>query len=229
MDPGPLSNEPEMESYAHMMQLVMLLTGLLFAWRDRDDFFAAGNLSIFYPAVSPRSGRKVRRKLAFRGPDFFVVLGARKKPLRNSWVVENEDGKYPDVIVEVLSDSTRAADRGKKKEIYEKIFRTPEYFLFDPKRSTLDGYRLSRGRYVRIAQDASGHLPSKRLGFSLGLCDTPSIGCKMVRLFTPEGEMVALPQEAAEQEGARADRERARADRLAAKLRALGVEPDPPG
>ena len=74
----------------------------------------------------PRTGRPARKKLAFRGPDFFVALGARPKPRRNSWVVENEGGKYPDVIVEILSKRTQAADRGEKKAIYEKVFRTPE-------------------------------------------------------------------------------------------------------
>src|SRR5262245_6743031 len=120
LDPGPLSHEPQMETHIHMMQVVYLLTSLMWLWRDRSDYFASGNLSIYYPAVSARTGRTVRHKLAFRGPDFFVVLGAKPKPVRNSWVVENEDGKYPDVIVEVLSRSTRANDRGKKKAIYER-------------------------------------------------------------------------------------------------------------
>jgi hypothetical protein len=60
----------------------------------------------------------------FRGPDFFVVLGAEKKE-RKSWVVWQEDGKYPNVIVELLSDSTASVDRGLKKEIYQNTFRTP--------------------------------------------------------------------------------------------------------
>src|SRR4051812_12453137 len=107
LDPGPLSHEPQMETHVHMMQVVYLLTSLMWWWRDRKDYFASGNLSIYYPAVTTQTGRTVRRKLAFRGPDFFVVLGAKSKPRRNSWVVENEDGQYPDVIVEVLSKSTR--------------------------------------------------------------------------------------------------------------------------
>jgi Uma2 family endonuclease len=247
LDPGPLSNEPQMETHAHMMEVLLLLTSLGWWWRDRRDYFASGNLSIFYPVVSRRTGQKVRKKLAFRGPDFFLVLGAKPKPIRNSWVVENEDGKYPDVIVEVLSQKTRATDRGKKKEIYEKIFRTPEYFLFDPAKGTLEGYRLVRGRYVRIAPDAHGRLPSERLGLSFGLHEHPELGRQMARLFTPDGGLVPIPHEAAleatvnearqaaraEQEAARAEQEAARATRveqerarLAAKLRELGVDPD---
>ena len=243
-----------MESHAHVMELVMLLTGLQYAWRGRSDYFASGNMSIFYPVKSPRTGRTVRRKLAFCGPDFFVVLDPIQKPMRNSWVVQNEGGKYPDVIIEVLSNRTRRNDRTKKKAIYEKTFKTPEYFLFDPIKSTLEGHRLVRGRYHPIALDTFGHLPSERLGLALGLVDTPSIGCEMARFFTPEGELVPLPPEAAEREAARAERaerdkereaaraeraerdkerEAARAERaerdkelLVAKLRALGLDPD---
>jgi len=200
-----------METHVHMMQVVVLLTSLLWWWRARTDFFASGNLSVYYPSVSPNTGRTVRRKLAFRGPDFFMVLGAKPKPRRNSWVVENEDGKYPDVIVEVLSKRTRAADRGKKKAIYEKIFRTPEYFLFDPETSRLDGFRLVKGRYVAIKPDAHGRLPSERLGLAFGLQEDPSLDGKVARLFTPEGALVPSPHEAAE--------------RFSAKLLSLGVDP----
>lgn len=247
LDPGPLSIEPEMETHAHVMELVILLTSLEYAWRGRSDYFASGNLSIFYSVASPRTGRAVRRKLEFCGPDFFVVLDPIKKPTRNSWVVQNEGGKYPNVIVEVLSNRTRKNDRGKKKSIYEQVFKTPEYFLFDPAKSTLEGYRLAQGHYETIAPDASGHLPSEQLGLALGLVDMPPLGRKMARLFTLKGELVPLPPEAAEREEARAKREEARAkreaararreaaradraerdrERLAAKLRELGVDPD---
>jgi len=40
------------------------------------------------------------------------------------------DGKYPNLIVEILSDSTAAIDRGLKKQLYQ-AFRTPDYFWFD--------------------------------------------------------------------------------------------------
>jgi len=44
-------------------------------------------------------------------PDFFVVLGTEKKD-RKSWVVWQKEGKYPNVIVEVLSDKTVSVDKG---------------------------------------------------------------------------------------------------------------------
>lgn len=239
-DPGPLSHEPPMESYLHVMTFFLLMASLRWWWRDRTDWFAAGNLSIYYPTISPETGRKTRKKLAFRGPDFFLVLGVDPTRKRNSWVVENER-KYPDLIVEILSPSTQQKDRGEKKTIYEKIFKTPEYFLFDPETLELEGYHLVRGRYAAIRPDARGRLWSERLELAFGVHED------RLRLFTAEGALVPLPEEAAQgavnqikRATARSkqlmhdkaqlvrDKERIaqRSLRLAAKLRALGVDPD---
>ena len=246
-DPGPLSNEPEMEGVFHVLTFFYLLSSLRWYWREKKNWFAIGNLSVFYPEYSRRAGRMIRKKLSFRGPDFFVVLGVNPDLPRNSWVVERE-GKYPDVIVEILSKSTAKNDRGEKKTIYERIFQTPEYFLFDPDTHVVEGYRLVDGRYSPITPDAYGHLWSERLELSFGTHG------EHLRLFTDEGALVPLPDEAAsqammERELARAEKEfatiRARFvqkendrlsrerkklvdknERLAAKLRSLGVDPD---
>ena len=113
-----------METELHLRQLMLLIQSLELLWKDRQDFYAFGNLTIYY---SPNQ----RKSEYFRGPDFFVVLGVARKP-RKSWVVWEEDGKYPHVIIDILSDSTAETDRGLKKEIYQETFRTPNYFWFDP-------------------------------------------------------------------------------------------------
>ena len=106
---------------------------------DRSDYYASGNLTIYY---SPQQ----RKSEQFRGPDFFVVLGTERKP-RKSWVVWEEDGKYPNVLVEMLSPKTAATDRGLKKQIYQDIGRTPDYFWFDPETLECKGFHLVDGRY----------------------------------------------------------------------------------
>ena len=103
-DSDLLSDEPPLETYLHLQQMLLLLKCLDWWWRDRNDYFAAGNLTIYYSPHQIKSQD-------FRGPDFFVVLGTERKP-RKSWVVWEEAGKYPNVIVELLSPSTAATDRG---------------------------------------------------------------------------------------------------------------------
>ncbi|MFO0762288.1 MAG: Uma2 family endonuclease [Byssovorax sp.] len=207
--PGDLdSNEPEMETYLHLVQMILLLESLELFWKDRDDFFAAGNLTVYF---SPRQLKSEQ----FRGPDFFVVLGTDRRP-RKSWTVWEEDGRYPNVIVEILSDSTRALDRGLKKQIYQDVFRTPDYFWFDPETCELAGFHLVDGRYAPIVPGADSKLWSAQLGLFLAVHEGK------LRFFTEQGALLPAAKEIAEQ--ARVAEERAA--RLAEKLRALGVDPD---
>ncbi|OUC12755.1 MAG: hypothetical protein B0A82_20445 [Alkalinema sp. CACIAM 70d] len=204
--PGDLySDEPPLESSLHLQQLVLLLKCLEWLWRDRADYFCAGNLTIYY---SPRQ----RKSEDFRGPDFFVVLGAEKRP-RKSWVVWEENGQYPHVIVELLSDSTATTDRGFKKQLYQDTFRTLDYFWFDPESLEFQGFHLVDGQYEAIVPNAVGLLWSQQLGLYLGVYE------QQLRFFTASGELVLTPEESH-------DRLTESHDRLAAKLRELGVDPD---
>lgn len=132
------SDEPELESSLHLQQIILLLQCLEWLWQDRNDFFAAGNLSVYYIYNSPEQPTKLRD---FCGPDFFVVLDTVRKN-RKSWMVWKEGGKYPNVIVEILSDSTAKVDRSEKKQLYQDVFRLPDYFYFDPVTLEFAGFTL---------------------------------------------------------------------------------------
>ncbi len=58
------SNEPPVESDLHLRQILLLISSLEWLWSDRQDFFASGNLTIYY------SPRQIKSQ-DFRGPDFF--------------------------------------------------------------------------------------------------------------------------------------------------------------
>jgi Uma2 family endonuclease len=232
--PGDLySDEPPLESDLHLKQMILLIQCLELFWQNRNDFYVAGNLTIYY------SNRQLKSE-KFRGPDFFAVLGTERKP-RKSWVVWEEEGKYPNIIVEVLSNSTAATDRDLKKQIYQDTFRTPDYFWFDPNSLEFKGFYLSNGEYQPLEASEQGWLWSEQLGLFLGIYE------EQLRYFTPEGEILPTPQELAQQETLRAEQEAQRADReaqraeqqtqraeqeaqraerLAAKLRELNIDID---
>ncbi|MBD2295529.1 Uma2 family endonuclease [Anabaena sphaerica FACHB-251] len=211
--PGDLySDEPPLETDLHRLQMTLLIQCLEWLWQNRNDFYASGNITIYY---SPRQLKSEH----FRGPDFFVVLDTERKP-RKSWVVWEEDGKYPNVIVELLSDSTAKTDKGLKKQIYQDIFRTPEYFWFDPQNLEFAGFVLLAGKYQPIEPNDQGWLWSQQLGLFLGVEENN------LRFFTAEGELVPTPEEVAKQEKIRAEEEKRCSDRLAAKLRELGIDPN---
>jgi Uma2 family endonuclease len=204
--PGDLySDEPPLETELHLRQIILLLKCLEWLWRDRNDFYVAGNLTIYY---SPQQ----RKSSDFRGPDFFVVLGTQRKT-RKSWVVWQEEGKYPNVIIEILSPKTAIVDREDKKKIYQDTFRTPDYFWFDPDTLEFVGFHLVDGTYQPLEPNSEGQLWSQQLGLYLGVIQ------QKLRFFTAEGELVPTPEEVAESETQRADR-------LAAKLRELNIDPD---
>ena len=215
------SDEPPLESYLHLQQMMLLLNCLDWLWRDgrktgpeghRTDYFAAGNLTIYYNA------RKLKSK-DFRGPDFFVVLGTEKRP-RKSWMVWEEEGRYPNVIVELLSHSTANSDRGLKKEIYQSTFRTPEYFWFSPDTLEFQGFMLERGVYHPIIPNEQGHYLSEQLQLFLGVYE------EQLRFFATDGQLLPTPKEAAMESSQRAATEQLRNEKLTAKLRELGVDPD---
>ncbi|MDB9525775.1 Uma2 family endonuclease [Oscillatoria sp. CS-180] len=232
--PGDLySDEPTLETDLHLRQMLLLITSLEWLWQDRNDFFATGNLTIYF------SPKQIKNQ-DFRGPDFFVVLDTERRS-RKSWVVWEEDGKYPNVIIEVLSDSTAKADRTTKKQIYQDTFRTPEYFWIDPDTLEFAGFVLMAGEYQPIAPNDAGQLWSRQLDLYLGIRESK------LRLFTPDGELVPTPTEAAkiaqqeteevqqqaeqaqqqaEQAQQQAEQAQEKANRLAARLRELGVDPD---
>ncbi|MBD2103545.1 Uma2 family endonuclease [Leptolyngbya sp. FACHB-261] len=221
-----LSDEPEMESSLHYLQLLILVTCLEWLWRGREDFFIGANLTIYF-------SRQQLRNRDFRGPDFFLVKDTEKRP-RKSWVVWEEDGRYPDLIIELLSSSTADTDRNLKKTLYQDRFRTPEYFWFSPETLEFAGFRLHGRQYEAITPIAQGWLWSQELELYLG------VDAGQLRYFTAEGERVPTPEEAAQQQQQRAEQEQlraeqaelalqqaqTRAEQLQEQLRALGIDPE---
>jgi Uma2 family endonuclease len=213
------SDEPEMESSLHYIQLSLLVACLEWLWRDRNDFFIGANLTVYY------SEQQLRNR-DFRGPDLFLVRNTQKHP-RRSWVVWQEDGKYPDIIIELLSESTARVDRNEKKVLYQNRFRTPEYFWFDPEDLEFAGFRLIGREYQPIAASEFGRLWSDTLELYLGIYEGK------LRYFSPDGLLVPTPEEAAlqaqqqaQQAQQQAQQAQQRAEKLANQLRELGIEPE---
>ena len=167
---------------------------------------------------------------------------------RPSWVVWEEDGQYPNLIIELLSESTENVDRGIKKQLYQDRFRTPEYFWFSPDNLEFRGYRLVGHEYQEIPTTSANQRWSEELGLYLG------VEQGKLRYFTTSGQLIPTTQEAALQEMAiaesaqqqaqqakneaqqaqneaqqaqqEAQQEKLRADTLAAYLRSLGINPE---
>jgi Uma2 family endonuclease len=199
-DELPYSDGVPMESERHLLQMHLLIEPLKLHWSGRADGYVGGNMFVYFSLEHVKNQD-------FRGPDFFAVLGVPKRE-RKSWVVW-EEKKGPDVVIELLSESTAALDKGEKKRIYQDELRVPEYFWYDPFSGELAGFSLRDGRYRPLKLDHEGRLKSAVLGLGLRRWEGvyEDVQARWLRWADEEG--VPLPTRA-EQEKARAEQAEAR-------------------
>jgi Uma2 family endonuclease len=217
------SDEPPLETDFHREQIDLLIRLLKYWWKDRPDFYISGNLTVYYNAQQ-------LKKRDFRGPDIFVVLGAEKRD-RRSWAIWEEGGKYPNVVIELLSSSTATVDKGEKRDLYQDVWRVPDYFWFHPETMEFAGFHLVNGRYEPIIPTEDGWFWSEQLGLYLGIHE------QQLRWFTEQGQLIPLPEEqerqakeqerqAKEQERQAKEQAQQRTEQLEALLRAQGIDPN---
>jgi Uma2 family endonuclease len=231
------SDEPPLETDFHRNQIDLLIRLLKYWWHDRSNFYISGNLTVYY-------NQQQLKKQDFRGPDVFVVLGVEKRD-RRSWAVWEEGGKYPNVVIELLSSSTASVDKSTKKDLYQDIWQVPDYFWFHPETLEFAGFYLINGRYQAIPPTETGWLWSEQLELYLGIHE------QQLRWFTAEGQLIPLPEEAERQAKEQAQQAEAqerqakkqaqqaeaqerqakeqaqrRSEQLEALLRAQGIDPD---
>jgi Uma2 family endonuclease len=207
-----------LDSTWHRDAINLLIEIVRTRFRERHDYFVGGNMFIYF------SQQQVRNR-DFRGPDFFYVKGVKYDPLRPYWVVWDEDGKYPDVILELLSPSTAAEDRTTKKDVYERTFRTPDYFCYDPDTQKLEGWHLVGQSYQPLQPNERGWLWSAQLELWLGIWTGEYQGCHAtwLRFYDAQGNLLPL---SAESEAQRADAAEAELARLKTLLAEKGISPD---
>jgi Uma2 family endonuclease len=206
-----------LESDWHRLAMTLLIESVGIHLHGCDDYFVGGNMFIHFNA-------KQARDQDFRGPDFFFVWEASLNPPRPYWAVWEEGGRYPDIIIELSSPTTAKEDHCVKKTTYERIFKTSEYFIYDPDKKKLVGWRLDGNRrYQGFEPNDKGWLWSNQLGLWLGLWKGKYQGkqATYLRFFDKDGKMIPSAQEQGLAEKLRADTEKLRADAAEAELARL--------
>ena len=224
-----------LESYYHRLQINLLHDITYQLFKHCTDFYCGGNMFLYYDLEQAEGVIQFvqgqRPSAPYKGPDFFVVLGGvdgTKK--RKSWVVWREGGRYPDVIVEITSPSTKSKDTKDNLVLYSKVFRTREYYWYDEEAGELAGYRLQGDEYVSIAPNERGWLWSEVLGVWLGVSDAPFLGWRYrwLRFYREDGSLVLTGEEAErllrEQAEQRAEQERLLREQAERRLAELEAE-----
>lgn len=216
----PESDEVPMETGWHVFAMNLLIELAYRLFRGRTDFFAGGNMFIYY------STEQHKKKPDYRGPDFFFVKNVDGTRERKYWLVVEEEGRYPDMIVELVSPSSTRTDRVVKKEIYEKTFHTHEYYCYDPDPQKLEGWRHDGASYQPIPANEKGWLWCEELSVWLGPWEGTVHNFKAVwpRFYDRQGRLVptaAEEAEAAQKEAAAADKRASEAEAEVARLKKL--------
>ncbi|QQE63411.1 hypothetical protein GFS31_00760 [Leptolyngbya sp. BL0902] len=231
--------QPMTESDATRDYLLYCVEVLQLYFKGRPNVYVSGNLFIYYEEDNPK---------ASISPDVFVVFGVSNRK-RRSYKTWQEGGKLPNFVLEITSRSTKHQDSEDKPRLYASLG-VEEYFQYDPTadylKPQLRGAKLVEGRYqpLSLTSTPTG-LPSIHstvLGLDLQLHPTyPELGlapvAQALRFYDPQSGAkllsryeLELVREALQEENENIQQERdaaqQRAEKLAARLRALGIDPD---
>lgn len=183
--------------------IVTIHNGIADLFANDPNVFVAGDL-LWYPVEGSNTIRAA--------PDVMVVFG-RPPGDRGSYLQWREENIPPQVVFEVLSPANTFAEMHNKLRFYER-YGVEEYYLYDPDNGELSGW-LRTDRGLEEIPNMEGWV-SPRLGIQFAL-----EGRELV-LFRPDGSRFESYSEVR----AQLNQERQRAERLAARLRALGVDPE---
>ena len=152
--------KPMAETELHWQVMVDVVETLREFYVAEPMVHVGGNLLLFYEEGN-------RRKHV--SPDAFMVRGIPKFPLRDYYLLW-EEGRPPDVVIEITSKTTKREDQNKKRVLYRDVLKISEYFQFDPTedylKPSLQGVRRIGEDYVPI-ELVDGRLYSENLGLSL--------------------------------------------------------------
>jgi Uma2 family endonuclease len=216
----------------------MLLTDCLrpiLDLRHPDGQYAIGQDSgIYYQLTkNPLDGCKA--------PDWFYIPDVPpmlEGVVRRSYVMWQEL-IAPFLVIEFVSgDGTEERDKTPntgKFWVYERAIRADYYAIYEVDPGQVELYRNAKRRFHRVRPNRRGRLAIEELGIELGIWEGGYLNLELpwLRAWDPQGLLIPTHDERAdterqraEEERQRADAEYARAERLAAKLRALGIDPD---
>lgn len=197
---------PMGETDLHRNWMVRIIDILQQRYRGQH-VYVTGDLLLYYQEGDPSR---------YLVPDVFVVFDS-DPGLRRTYKIWEEDGKGPNVVVEVTSRWTRSEDVNQKPRKYAQLG-VDEYFLYDPTCDylvpPLRGFRMTDGEYVQIELDIKGGLVSEQLNVRLCIEASQLV---MYDLDTGERLPTEVEAEIAAREQEQAAREQEQAARMAAE------------
>ena len=222
--PSEDPEEPGLPDEFHYYQPQLLRETFLSPVYLEKNVFIGADINLYYDAEHTQW---------YKRPDWFVVLGASKlheaRELRLSYVVWQET-IAPYMVVELLSPGTEKEDLGQslrsieqppsKWQVYEQILKIPYYVVFSRTSDEFQVFGRISGSYRELAlSEQRLWLPEAELGLGLWQGEFQGVRGSWLRWYDENGQWIPSQEEKLQQS-------QQRADKLAAKLKALGIDPD---
>ena len=209
--------QPMADSTIQYQWITIIKGGCDAIFKDDENVFVAGDL-LWYPVEG--------KPTISQAPDVMVAFGTGKGD-RKSYKQWLENNIPPQVVFEVRSESDTQTKMDKKLVFYNR-YGVEEYYLYDPQRKELSGWRRIDG-ILDVIDPMPGWV-SPRLGVRFELGD------EGLELYAPNGEKFVdyvdlyqqkkLAEQQLELERQQLELERQRSERLAAQLRSAGIDPE---
>jgi Uma2 family endonuclease len=207
----PDSDDTPVDNELQELAPTILKAVLAYLWKDRTDWFFGIDMGIYYNPDEPPIV-----------PDGFLSIGVesvKSENLRSSYVLWEEQGILPQLVLEVVSKKYRREYSG-KKDFYEQLG-ILYYVVYNPlrrRKPSLEVYKLIQGHYLPVIGNPVW-LPELSLGIGKERQIYQGREREWMFWYDQQGHRYLLPEELLE-------REKAKSQQLADRLRALGIDPD---
>ncbi len=224
LEPDEKAVDDELQNLIPNLLLAILAT----IWSNRQDWFFGVDMGIYHNTDEPAIV-----------PDGFLSLGVQRlvgEQGRLSYVIWQENGVIPILVLEVISKTYRGEYKQKKIDYAE--LGVLYYVIYNPSRrnsrrgDNFEVHRLVNGEYIRQPGEPVW-MPEIGLGIGREMGTYEGWTREWLFWYDENGRKYPSPDEARQQAEQRAElaveeagRQRQRAERLAAKLRELGIELD---
>lgn len=195
----PSSHEGDSgESDSHYILNSYLWNALKLFFQERDDVFIAANMNLYFEEQDPKK---------WVAPDIMVTVGVAKRKRRTYKLWQEKI--FPQVIIEVASDSTWKNDIDEKLKTYERLC-VEEYYVLQSEKFLPFPFMayLREGEKLKFASLPDNRILSPRLGLEIVRTN------EEIRLFEPNKKqfLLTVAEMAARVEIAEAEIERLKAE-----------------
>jgi Uma2 family endonuclease len=207
----PDSDDTPVDNELQELAPTLLKAILAHLWRDRTDWFLGIDMGIYYNPDEPPIV-----------PDAFLSLGVKSvksENLRSSYVLWEEQGILPQIVIEVVSKKYRR-EYSAKKDLYQNLG-ILYYIVYNPlrrRKPSLEVYKLIQGQYIPIIGNPIW-LPEIGLGLGKEHQTYQGRSREWMFWYDQQGNRYLTTEELL-------DQEQSRSQKMADRLRELGIDPD---